>query len=499
VRRRETPRREGLIDLIPQIVWSAPPDGLLDEYSQRWFEYTGLTPEEALTQGWSPALHPDDQASCLARWAESVATGEDYEHVFRLRRVDGEFRWHLGRALASRDARGQITRWFGTCTEIHHHHLEQEKLRAAQLELERAVRERIEQLSEANAALLRESAERRHTEERFRAAVDGMPDDFLIVECVTGEGGEIVDYRIVEINDAGASALRRPREELIGRLKSEVTDPVTHAALVASQNSIVAGQRAVERELRVERPGEAPRWVRQQLIPFRKGVVITARDITREKAADDAIKRSLEEKEVLLQEIHHRVKNNLQVVSSLLKLHGDKITEPVARTAFQDSQDRVRSIALLHEKLYQSRDLGKLNFAEYADSLVQTLMRTHSLGALRTLVEPSAVCLPIDSALPCGLILNELVTNAIKHAFRGGSTPDPRITIRVAEQGEDLTLTVQDNGCGLPEGVSYKESRTLGLHLVRTLIRQLRGEVRVAVERGTRWSVVFPRQPSKES
>jgi two-component sensor histidine kinase len=229
-------------------------------------------------------------------------------------------------------------------------------------------------------------------------------------------------------------------------------------------------------------------------------VFAVARDVTQLREAAKTLEASLAEKEILLKEIHHRVKNNLQVISSLLKLHADEITDPVAKSAFADSQDRVRSIALLHEKLYESSDLGSVSAAEYTESLVRTLMRTHgSIAPARVSIEANGVFLPTDLAVPCGLILNELITNALKHAFPANTQLSPEIHIAMSADSKQLVLIVNDNGVGLSETFELSQSRTLGMHLVRTLARQLRAAVTVVSQNGTQWLFRFPRDPGDEA
>jgi PAS domain S-box-containing protein len=230
------------------------------------------------------------------------------------------------------------------------------------------------------------------------------------------------------------------------------------------------------------------------------GFVKVTRDLSERKRAEDAKSAALAEKTALLQEVHHRVKNNLQVISSLLKLHGDQITDPVAQSVFADSQDRVRSIALLHEKLYQSKDLGSVNAAEYTESLVLTLMRTHgTVQPARVTIDAPGVSLPIDVALPYGIILNELITNALKHAFPPERERSPEIHIAVSAGDGDLMLVVNDNGVGLPADFDLAKCQTLGMHLVRTLARQLRASVEMTTEHGTHWTFRFARQPGAEA
>jgi PAS domain S-box-containing protein len=229
------------------------------------------------------------------------------------------------------------------------------------------------------------------------------------------------------------------------------------------------------------------------------GVSTIAHDITERKLAEKAIADSLHEKEVLLREIHHRVKNHLQITCSLLKLHAERITDPVARSVFQDSQERVRSIALLHDKLYQSGTLGGVDAAHYTSTLMQAIMRAHGAAAsAKVRVDAAGIYLPIGAALPCGLILNELVTNSLKHAFNDDRA-DPRvIQVRMASLGDDIELAVEDNGVGLPTDFDLNGVSTLGMRLVRMFAHQLGGEVEFSRSIGTRWSIRFPRRAGWE-
>ncbi len=230
------------------------------------------------------------------------------------------------------------------------------------------------------------------------------------------------------------------------------------------------------------------------------GISTIAHDITERKTAEKAVAESLHEKEVLLREIHHRVKNNLQVISSLLKLHAEQITDPVARAVFQDSQERVRSIALLHDKLYQSGNLRGVDVGHYVETLVQTLLRAHGPAAAVTKVriDANGIFLPVGAALPCGLILNELVTNSLKHAFAPEQVGSREIQVRMVVEGDDIELAVEDNGVGLPSGFDLDGGGTLGMHLVRMFARQLGGKVEFSRAAGTRWSVRFPRRAGLE-
>jgi PAS domain S-box-containing protein len=227
---------------------------------------------------------------------------------------------------------------------------------------------------------------------------------------------------------------------------------------------------------------------------------VVLRDITKRKRAEEALHASLREKEVLLQEIHHRVKNNLQVISSLLNLQARRAADEQARAVLTESQNRVRSMTLVHEKLYQSPDLSTIHVEDYLGSLTSHLLRVYGGPAKGITVDVEApdVTLSLDAAITCGLIVNELVTNALRHAFpqsEGGG-------IRVALRAEDdhRTLTVRDDGIGLPGDVDVAEERTdsLGLDLVAMLVRQLQGTIAVDRQDGTTFEIAFPARRDPE-
>ena len=223
--------------------------------------------------------------------------------------------------------------------------------------------------------------------------------------------------------------------------------------------------------------------------------LVIVRDITERKKAEEQIRASLREKEVLLKEIHHRVKNNLQIISSMLQLQARLIQDPQAQEPFRECLERVRAIALLHETLYRSQDMARIDLAAYIRSLVGQLAAAYQCGgAVRFQVEVEDVNLDLDSAMPCGLIVTELVTNALRHAFPEGR--EGEIRVRLAQVDGRVELTVADNGVGLPEGVDLRSSGTLGLELVSVFAKQLRAQVRVRNGRGAQITVAFePKLP----
>lgn len=216
-------------------------------------------------------------------------------------------------------------------------------------------------------------------------------------------------------------------------------------------------------------------------------------DITERKQAEEKLKVSLREKEVLLREIHHRVKNNLQVISSLVSLQAETLAkEPGMQALFSDIRDRVRAMALVHERLYESQDLARLDFTAYLRSLLNYLFRAYAdvSAKVRLSLAVEPVALPLGIAMHCGLILNELVSNALKHAFPYGGG-EIIVSLDRDAVTDAVCLRVRDNGIGLPEGLDWRHTRSLGLRLVQMLAKQLRGTVEASRESGTEFSVRF--------
>lgn len=216
------------------------------------------------------------------------------------------------------------------------------------------------------------------------------------------------------------------------------------------------------------------------------------RDITERKQAEEKIKASLKEKEVLLREIHHRVKNNMQVISSLLRLQSRQIYDDKYNEMFRESQNRIKSMALVHEKLYQSKDLATVNFSGFVRSLTNNLFRTYVNTDNITLnIDVEDVSLPINSAIPCGLIINELVSNSLKYAFVEGKKGEINISLRYLTDDKKIELVVGDNGISISEDLDYRNTESLGLQLVMTLVKQLHAEIELDRTEGTEFRIKF--------
>lgn len=225
-----------------------------------------------------------------------------------------------------------------------------------------------------------------------------------------------------------------------------------------------------------------------------------SQEVIERKKAEEKVSASLQEKEILLREIHHRVKNNLQVISSLLYLQSLNLKDEEAINSFRDSQDRIKCMALIHEKLYRSKDLAGINFGDYIKSLIDELKKSFKKEdkEIQTIVDANGINLSLDTALSCGLIVNELVTNALKYAFPSHlleqSISDNEYKIEVKVDRVDSTkysLIISDNGVGLPESIDIENSESLGLKLVYSMVNQLNGSIEINTERGTRYKIIF--------
>jgi PAS domain S-box-containing protein len=343
-------------------------------------------------------------------------------------------------------------------------------------------------------SIIRDTTQRRQAEAKFRGLLESAPDAIVVVDR---------RGRIVIINSQTEHLFGYSRDELMGQhievlvperfkelhvahrdgyFDSPKTRPMGFAA------SSLSGRRRDGTEFPVE-ISLSPMYTEEGLL-----VTAAIRDISERKLVETKLRSSLQEKEVLLKEIHHRVKNNLQIVSSMLNLQIDQISDPRALELFKESQARVRSIALFHEKLYQSKDLARIDIAEYLTGLATDLFAAYGINPEEIVLDVDAEDVPlgVDAAISCGLIVNELVTNALKHAFPDRHRGEVRVLLR--REGRDVSLGVADNGVGFPGNIDFRNPNTLGLKLVCILTEQVRGTIELDRREGTRFRVRFPQE-----
>jgi two-component system, sensor histidine kinase PdtaS len=332
----------------------------------------------------------------------------------------------------------------------------------------------------------------RETEELLRTLINATPD--LI--CFKDEAGRWLQANASILNLyhlTGTDYRHKAEPEL-----AEFTAPIYQQAFRNCENSddkawqnggltrseeVIADAEGNEREYDVIK---VPLYHDDNT---RKGLVVFGRDITDAKRAEANVISSLKEKETLLREVHHRVKNNMQVITSLLSLHTEKTADPEARRLLEDTSARVRSMALVHDRLYKSDMLSAIPFKDYLSELTDQLVSDHGKGRAEIHLDVDDVSLGIGSAIPAGLIINELVTNSLSHAFPKESKG--RVDVVLKKVGDRCSLMISDNGTGFPKQIDYRSTPTLGMQLVTTLVDQLQGKIALQTDHGTKWSIDF--------
>jgi PAS domain S-box-containing protein len=329
------------------------------------------------------------------------------------------------------------------------------------------------------------------SEARFRQVVESAPNAMVMIRA-TGQ--------IEMVNAQAEKVFGYPRDELLGQpvemlvpMRFRELDPQLRASFFGDPRSSRWG---AGRDLfGLRRDGsEFALEIGLNTIETEEGPMVLSAivDISDRKLKEDRVKAALKEKEVLLGEIHHRVKNNLQIIDSLLSLQFSKVKDKTALALVKESQARIRSMALIHQTLYESRDFALVDFKRFLDSLVHNLVASYSIdsGRVTLQIRAQAVALPIKAAIPCGLIVNELISNALKHAF-----PDDRsgrIDVDLTTEPSGVMLTVCDDGVGIDDTLDLVNATTLGLQLVTLLADQLGATMDVHRSAPTRFCLRFP-------
>ncbi|WP_052014805.1 cache domain-containing protein [Desulfovibrio sp. X2] len=347
---------------------------------------------------------------------------------------------------------------------------------------------------DAILAAVRDVSERRKAEEalreseaKFRSLFENMAEGVALHEFLYDADARALDYRILEVNAAFETQTGLVRENVVGQLASdcyggEVPPFIDEYAYVASTgNPLVfdAFFPPLDRHFHVS------------VISPKKGFFATVfTDVTQEKISEQHLKESLHEKEVLLKEVHHRVKNNLQIISSLLKLQMLS-SGPEAQPPLRESANRIATMALVHEHIYQSPSLSSIQLRSYVAKLASHLLRSFAGDKrIESVVDIPEMIISVDKAVPLGLVLNEVITNSVQHGFAGRN--DGRIAILGELKNDVLDVRISDDGVGLPEGFSLEGATSLGLQLVVNLARQLDAALEVASDQGTVFSLSVP-------
>ena len=433
------------------------PDGRWLRVNRSVCQMLGYDAETLLAMTFQMVTHPDDVDIDLSQVRRMLAGEIDYfELEKRYRHALGHIVWARLSVALVRDDAGAPLYFVSQMQDVSEAKRVEDALRASETLARAELRARLE------------------SERRFRAIFDHT---FQFTGLLAPDGS------VLETNATALAFAGLTRDQVIGKLlweapwwRAETTPRIRDAVGRAAAGEFVRF------EVEVLGAGDTTMVIDFSLKPLldelgRVAMLIPeGRDVTDIKRAERRLEASLEEKEILLKEIHHRVKNNMQVVSSLLQLQSRYTKDPEATAMFRESQDRIRSMALIHEKLYKTKDLSRVDFADYLHTLGEMMSRSYggTRAGVRIVVEASPAHLGVDTAIPVGLILNELVTNAMKHAFTESMSGS--VTIRFSGEGERrYQLVLEDDGIGLPSTFSLEADTTLGLRLLRILTEQVDG------------------------
>lgn len=506
----------GVFEQTFQFMWLLNPDGTLVKANKTALNFYGLSASSVCGKGfWDNDWWSDPQlqtqvksAIAQARRGEMIryeaqilgAQGNQAQIDFSLKPITDEF--------------GQVVMLIAEGRDITTFKTIQQELKQTQSALKRTadaleitVEERTHALKQTNSKLQTEIQERQRAEDALRLSQARLHfllsySPGVVYSCKPYENFDVtfVSQNVFNLYGYQPQDFIQDHHFWLDHVHPDDTSD-----LVAIMQSIFTEEQVCH-EYRFHHQDGSYRWIYDQkrLVRDAQGypleIVGYSMEISSRKQAETQLLASLKEKEVLLKEIHHRVKNNLQVISSLLKLQSDSITDPQVLVLFKDSYHRVRSMALIHEKLYGSEDLSRINTTDYIRSLTASLLSSYTIPDERNPQSNSASLdlqltidshwLDVNTAIPCGLIINELVSNALKYAFPHSQTG----TIQVGFCLEDsqFVLRVSDNGVGLPPGFKVDQIESLGLQLVINLTEQLRGFLDIKQDSGTEFKIIFP-------
>jgi PAS domain S-box-containing protein len=326
------------------------------------------------------------------------------------------------------------------------------------------------------------------SEEKYQALFEKMLDGFALHDIICDPQGNPVDYRFLTVNPAFENLTGLKAKEIVGRTVREIL-PEIEEYWIETYGKVALTGESTFFENYIKELDKYYEVTAYRTSPNQFACIFS--DITERKKVAENVKASLREKEILLKEIHHRVKNNLAVIGSILSLQSQYVNDKKALEVFQECQNRVKAMSLIHSKLYQSKDLAHIDLSFYFKELTENLFMTYQVNSEGLTIKQDIdfIKLDINTSIPLGLILNELVSNALKYAFPEGRQGVLEIGLR-RENGQ-MIFTVADDGVGLPEGFDLSQSSSLGLQLVNGLVRQLQGTIEVERGRGTIFKVRF--------
>jgi len=372
----------------------------------------------------------------------------------------------------------------------------EEELHILYEDLETRVEERTQELSVINR-MLKEEIEQRTIAENANlktlslldATIESTRDGILVIDTA----GSVTKWnnQFIMMWNLPKSIVLQEKNLVLGSLISGVKNPepfIYKIQEIHTSSSLEDTDIIELNDGRIFEWYSQPQRINDDIV----GRVWSFSDVTARIRMEHQIEKSLAEKEILLKEIHHRVKNNMQVISSLLFMQARKTKDTQVQDILRDSQNRIKSIALVHEKIYLSPDLNRIDYNDYIQKITRHLFETYLVDPthISLSISSETVYLPIDKAVPCSLIINELISNAVKYAFPEGRKGN--IFIDFQRQGDTYVLVFRDDGVGIPEGTDFLHHETLGFELIRGLVRQLNGTIDLDKTKGTAYTITFP-------
>ncbi|MBD2438881.1 PAS domain S-box protein [Nostoc sp. FACHB-110] len=471
-------------------------------FSTRWKTMLGYEEHEVanqLQEIWLK-IHPEDIDFVIKTVQNHFAKITPfYTAEFRVLCKDGTYKWILDRGQALWDEDGKVVRMVGSHTDITERKQAEVTISKLLTQLEIKVEERTAELKRINTSLQTEIQKRQETETALRESEERFRTAFH--QAAVGIAHIGLDGKWLLVNQRLCDIVGYTPQELQSRTFQEITHPDDlEAALKYVEQMLIGEIQTYTMEKRYFCKDGSLVWINLTVslthtdFGSPKYFIAVVEDISDRKHSQKQIQASLLEKEVLLKEIYHRVKNNLQVISSLLNLQSEYIKDKHDMEIFQQSQQRIASMALIHEKMYQSPDLARIDFGEYIQDLVASLFSSYEIQAGNISLKlnlDTHVLLGLDLAIPCGLIIHELISNSLKYGFPQGGEGEIHIDIRKNHQ-QQCIITVRDNGVGLPANFNFKNTPSLGLQLVNALTCQLAGDIQIKNNNGVEFQIIFP-------
>lgn len=504
-----------LADTAPVLIWMSDIDKSFSFFNETWLNFTGRSLEKEINNGWLEGIHSDDIAQFLETYLTAFEARQAFSLEYRLRRFDREYRWILDTGVPRFTGNNEFVGYIGSCMDITERK-EGEITLQQQIERERvtvAIAQRIRESLELEEILNTTVAEVQQLLATDRTLVlRFLPDDTsrVIAEAVAPGWPSILHGIFSSLpNKIHSRYLRggtyaicdREKQKTLFSLVDLMVELEVEAKLVVPiiqkdtlWGLLIAHQCSQKREWHhweidlLEQLGTQLGIAIQQSELYKQLQV----ELNERKQAEDNLKKSLREKEILLKEVHHRVKNNLHVVSSLLQLQSETIADSQIAKMFEESENRIHSMALIHEKLYRSQNLAQINFGEYLEDLVTNLFESYNVSneRIQLELETEPIFVNIETATPCGLIVNELVSNSLKHAFPQEKTGIIQVCC-YQNEGKRIYLKIKDNGIGFPQNRDFRNTNSMGFQVVCTLIRQLKGCIEIDRTGGTTFDLNF--------